>query len=106
MKAEEFKNKILEELTYKSIYAYEFDNYDNNPYDSFNLKINKNCISTMDFELRINGFVTFYCAEIDFNGYTGEIVISDKFGFVTDEVTSLIKADKVEDVKLILHDDS
>ena len=99
MEPSDFKKEIFKQLD-KIDQFIECDDYHNNPYSSFKLKI-KNCfIAEGFFILTINESITFFCNELNFNGFTDDLEISDKYSNLNGVCIGKVKVSSVERIDL------
>lgn len=96
MKPEEFKKTILDSIQNIGNYI-KFDDYDNNSYSSFTLELKD---MTKGFlELKIDN-VEFYFHYMEYNGFTQELGISDKYSNLNGNLVARIHVDNTNDVEL------
>ena len=95
MTPKEFKTQILKTIENIPEYYIKYEDYDDNPYHTFELQL----IKTGEgyFELKIDN-VTFYCHVIGMNGYLNEIMIADKYTNLNEDISAKVKIDEVENV--------
>nr|WP_302578272.1 hypothetical protein [Methanobrevibacter arboriphilus] len=101
MKPEEFKEAIMKQAKkYKEFI--KIDDYDNNPYYSFDIKMKQYYTMEDYMELTIDNTL-FICHDISFNGFTDDVEISDKYSSLNGMIIARVKkVSEVKNVKLYM----
>ena len=95
MKAEEFKETIMKQ-TKEYKHFLKINDYENNPYYSFDIKMKQYHTMEDYMELTIDN-VVFICHEIGFNGFTDELQIIDKYSSLNG--MTIVRVKKVSEIK-------